>query len=748
MYTASSLVVPTLPNSLEPPPTTTTTWRAPHPFAFTSPRPSPSHTFTPPRPGSTVATHFDQHPIQQSHHSIAAATTSQRRPLCMNNVHHPSLHTAQHPLAQYLSSSSSDLSPPNFDTAQYYSPSLAAAGTPTSDWRAQHTSMGGPTVTAHNALKRTRPHQRTPSASTVNSTGPASPYTQNIAYPSIVGSDYSPAHFAEYPKVLTPSHTPVSSNLLAAGYVPNPSYQTFSAHQAMKSFAIDHHVEDYTPDYSHSSRRSMSSRGNDSPATPLSGVGDPAEASQYNVVGSNGETWSYKATMGLDDCLLFGEAEHVRPANPNVQLFRTESQAYQDELFNPSLAVSAAPAHTSKPARNFLSPHSSVMSQRLQTANIARSQSPNPASAVSRERSPFRTGSPFAANSFPASPNGVGTAASMRQQQKEQAEQAEYARNRPQLNREPTKTISPKDALLDYNESDQTPLFQDNVPIGYKQHAGGAEQWPQGFSFGNLQMQATPKFRATSGDGMAGNDVYGYMNLPPNATPQGQIPNMSYPAASYAPAKMTSYPNSDATPAFPATLTSMESSTGSADDENNHAPSIVRRPTDTRANTGTYTCTYHGCTQRFDSQVNLQKHKREVHRPQPPPPPSSSHEAASNGSATAASSGSGSESPRSSASPDPSTAGMTSAAIMARNSQAGPHRCTRINPSTNKPCNTVFSRPYDLTRHEDTIHNGRKQKVRCPMCREEKTFSRNDALTRHMRVVHPEAEAFGKRGRS
>jgi uncharacterized Zn-finger protein len=85
---------------------------------------------------------------------------------------------------------------------------------------------------------------------------------------------------------------------------------------------------------------------------------------------------------------------------------------------------------------------------------------------------------------------------------------------------------------------------------------------------------------------------------------------------------------------------------------------------------------------------------------------------------------------------------MTSAALM-RNSQAGPHKCDRINPSTGKPCNTVFSRPYDLTRHEDTIHNARKQKVRCHLCTEDKSFSRNDALTRHMRVVHPEVE-FGR----
>jgi uncharacterized Zn-finger protein len=88
--------------------------------------------------------------------------------------------------------------------------------------------------------------------------------------------------------------------------------------------------------------------------------------------------------------------------------------------------------------------------------------------------------------------------------------------------------------------------------------------------------------------------------------------------------------------------------------------------------------------------------------------------------------------------------GMTSSLL---NSQAGPHRCDRINPSTGKPCNTVFSRPYDLTRHEDTIHNARKQKVRCDLCTEEKTFSRADALTRHYRVCHPDVELPGKHRR-
>jgi hypothetical protein len=54
--------------------------------------------------------------------------------------------------------------------------------------------------------------------------------------------------------------------------------------------------------------------------------------------------------------------------------------------------------------------------------------------------------------------------------------------------------------------------------------------------------------------------------------------------------------------------------------------------------------------------------------------------------------------------------------------------------------NSVFSRPYDLTRHGDTIHNARKQKVRCHLYNKEKTFSRNDALTKHMRAVHPEID--------
>ena len=141
------------------------------------------------------------------------------------------------------------------------------------------------------------------------------------------------------------------------------------------------------------------------------------------------------------------------------------------------------------------------------------------------------------------------------------------------------------------------------------------------------------------------------------------------------------------------------------------------------ADTHVYTCTYHGCTYLFDTPAELQKHKNDFHRSQQHKDTALSINTNTN------------------------TLPRSPTAILVRNSQAGPHTCTQINSSTNNPCNTIFSRPYDLTRHQDTIHNSRKQKVRCPMCREEKTFSRNDALTRHMRVVHPDVEAYGKRGR-
>jgi len=124
----------------------------------------------------------------------------------------------------------------------------------------------------------------------------------------------------------------------------------------------------------------------------------------------------------------------------------------------------------------------------------------------------------------------------------------------------------------------------------------------------------------------------------------------------------------------------------------------LSKPTIPKGSSGPYACNVGTCSQRFSSAAKLAKHKKDVHK-------------------------------------NPSSHGMTSGHIP-RSHQPGPHKCTRINPTTGKPCNTVFSRPYDLTRHEDTIHNTNREKARCELCNDDKTFSRADALTRHKKVKH------------
>lgn len=287
----------------------------------------------------------------------------------------------------------------------------------------------------------------------------------------------------------------------------------------------------------------------------------------------------------------------------------------------------------------------------------------------------------------------------------------------------PPKTISPKDALLDYREADEeakAPLFPDGGAGEYDNQYNGGDQYRNATqsSFDTTSAQsyrrdswATPQFTSNfSTTTPSLQQQTSSFNFVPPAV-QGNIHSMpmtSTPQFRSTPSNLSV--GIDQTPDFPAHLTSMDSSASEAEPPNGSQNSdlYLRKPTSSSADSGTYSCTYHGCSQRFETPQKLQKHKREGHRN------------ANMGSA------------------------MTSAAILERNSQAGPHKCERINPTTGKPCNTIFSRPYDLTRHEDTIHNARKQKVRCALCVEEKTFSRNDALTRHMRVVHPEVDFPGK----
>lgn len=591
---------------------------------------------------------------------------------------------------------------------------------------------------------------RESSVSTVTTNGPDSPAPQLTSFPYIATHDLplSATHnWAD--ESLPPQHqnqrTDSAWYLQQQGYWPGQVSPVSAPISALKNMAIAHHnsaSSDDVPDFM-SSRRSESTQGHNTPDTPGGPMAEePEKAAKMPPNG----TRHHPLRNSLN---AYSRLASLDYQGGHVQLYRTESAACQDELFNPanfepppSTPQQPSTTNSSQPERKTnLSPKGNLVNERVRTANSIRSQSP--AQTATREPSPFRQGAEFApkpsthSHSYsPPSGSVMPSAASIRQHQKDQADRKEF--NRPSMKREVTKTISPKDALLDApseSDGDKTlPAFTDTIPDGYQKHLGGSETYPTNFVSGTNQAfgQFVPISQpaATNMGGFRGLDLNNWL-VSPMPAPQPQM----QPTASQ---------SSDKNPEFPAHLITMESSISDnvpASSQESLGTPGIRRPSQTSANTGTYACAHPGCMARFDGPSKLHKHRREAH------PPTVAQRASPAMQRDSTTSTNATEEDEDSASPEPVGSAMASSALLARNSQTGPHKCTRINPQTGKPCNSIFSRPYDLTRHEDTIHDGKKQKVRCEYCYEERTFSRNDALTRHMRVVHPEIDFQGKRGR-
>ncbi|KAL6707186.1 hypothetical protein ACN47E_004733 [Coniothyrium glycines] len=568
-----------------------------------------------------------------------------------------------------------------FSQPQMLSTNLSTGGL--ENWQSYGQSLQTP---SHNQ----RGHQRASSSSSVGSS--ASQYHAVASAPG-----YQP--FSNH--LPTPSATPTQDSFMSNNtfntYTSTSNMdQTMSAHMSMKQALMDQ--GDDVPDFAHSARQSVSSY--DSPATPHT---------------------------AQDDMDFKMPANDMRPV-PKFE--RTYTDIAADNFYDPNAAAAPAVQPTKPTQPSLLSPYRSNTTENvqraLQAAQYARSHSPS--SSASRGDSPFRKGSPYRQPSSNFNSPMMGTAAAAREQNR-QADAAYAMKSQVRGNDDEPKTISPKDALLDYRESEEdskVPLFPDSGASEYEGQYNGGDQYTNATqpTFDTSSQQsyhrdtwATPQFPqnfpTTSAPSLPQSSSFNFIT----PSVQGNIHSLPLGATS----QYRSTPNAmsstiDQTPEFPAHLTSMESSASEAEPPNGSQNSVLsdrylQKPASSSTDAGTYSCTYHGCSQRFETPQKLQKHKREGHR-----------------------------------NANLSTA-MTSAAILERNSQAGPHKCERTNPTTGKPCNTVFSRPYDLTRHEDTIHNARKQKVRCALCVEEKTFSRNDALTRHMRVVHPEVDFPGKHRR-
>jgi hypothetical protein len=504
----------------------------------------------------------------------------------------------------------------------------------------------------------------------------------------------------------TPVQTPVQTSFLAAAFQNGDNAEM---ERAMRQAVFENHHRpaDDDPFNYPSLPPSVSSMSyQNSPMTPQTSYEDLDDGSRSIAHGEDRyfptvDQWM-NDYLQLDTISDFAHPQtHAVPMGV-PKLNRTISDVYQDELYNPAIVLSS-PA--SKPQNSTAAPtplpYRTVFADRLHAAKqghlTASSQSPS--NSIHRERSPFRQGSDLA-SALAATVPGLPPNMQLTHTPIDLGSQRD-------IQGEP-KTISPRDALLEYHDAPEDVAMPSLFPTASPEcsYQMMSEQ-PL-----DLRRASSSTFHSTAN--------YSQIESFPNryATHQAMdlhqpfyVPQPQQPVSVTLNSRRGPASNSliHPMPEFPVSVPSMESSTASETRE------PIHRPSDTSSDSGTYTCTYHGCSLRFETPAKLQKHKREAHR-----------------QTMAGQLASRSPSERS---------------ISLRNSQAGPHKCERINPSTGKPCNSIFSRPYDLTRHEDTIHNARKQKVRCHLCQEEKTFSRNDALTRHMRVVHPEIDWPGKQRR-
>ena len=547
------------------------------------------------------------------------------------------------------------------------------------------------------------PHQRESSLSSLGSTGPASPYTQNTSNPQIavtdsVGDELSDIHAqdpgnqnASFYQLTKPSANTYTGYQQLDQTLPEMAYPVAISGPSTKPRSDRGLLP--APELSGSASRSYptsvaSSVAGDSPATPT--VGSDQDCSDKR---RKGEFFFVLPNAAIADIY------RVTDANGNIpKLDRTMTDIYGDELYSPNFTITSTPPSQAQQLST-VSPPNDIFNQRINAANSQHLNVSHPqANSIppTDRSSPFRSSSPFAQS---VNQDFAAPSQSRLFNNPQRLRETSIAQHDAQLFRqqmvpgtepETPKTISPKDAIIEFNDQEgetDFPLFPQN---------------PTGLDMDHLAKMMPPQppaqqFLPDAANALAA-EQFNYL---PSQVPTGiQVPQQ-YPFV----ARME--PNSNTSPP--------RLSSSASSDSNGATTANLMRPMGTAADGGTYTCTYHGCTLRFETPALLQKHKREGHRQ-------------SHGLAAAR----------------PQDINLTSGVL---NTQAGPHRCDRINPSTGKSCNTVFSRPYDLTRHEDTIHNARKQKVRCDLCTEEKTFSRADALTRHYRVCHPDMELPGKHRR-
>jgi len=510
-------------------------------------------------------------------------------------------------------------------------------------------------------------------------------YTPNTSNPSPTTATQLNGPFGGYN---SPSWSRYSSQSMDNAKLQRQQQQQYYHHNSMATFsngnsAYAHHMEEeelpaLSPSRGTTSRPSISDV--DMPATPI------------------------HSPVHRD--VNYAQAPTAHHSQSIPKLARTVSDAVQDELFNPGIAPGTTHSQPEHPSET--NSQLPTLFQQAQSQHAMARSTPVKPPTMMRDHSPFRANSPFhpARTQQEIIPPPTRTAAflnfgaytSARSRRENEIErEAEALRGKMKQEyeeiQEIPKTISPKDAYIEYHEPEgdgiQGSLFSSSQnDDSYSQHSAVDIKSESGRDsyHGSVQGDDDGHHSEHSYDSVTTSrresDVsMGDYNIPIyNGNAQQFGDHLGIPAFGWG-EESPSQGNSE-----PARLS----------DETYELPTHLQRPEDTKANDGAYSCTVHGCTQRFSTASKMSKHRREAHRHNTPM---------------------GRDAP-------------------IKSLLQGPSRCARINPTTGKPCNTIFSRPYDLTRHEDTIHNTARQKVRCEICNDEKTFSRQDALTRHKKVKH------------
>lgn len=546
----------------------------------------------------------------------------------------------------------------------------------------------------------------------------------NRRYEPVFGSRNSPTPNTRfnngYSMVASQSESSVARPGLQAYYseqpqqflqTPSQQYGNPSLAMARAQQVLHHSDDDEPPALSPHHQFSTSSRLSDmdlhSPTTPVASPESAhGEGCGPSVSAVRMEAYDYTFVDLWVEQYLLSEPSEVHTTIPKLGP-RTISDAMQDELYNPSVAPGTS--HNSQQPSLCATPSKfPILYQQAQKQHVL-----GTTPALPRDHSPFRADSEYhpahgAQFTIPTSPSrssallAVGFPIARAQQEQEASAGIERTALQSQMQDEyntlgeAPKTISPKDAYLEYREPSQEGIkgslfsqedeYSQNGSVhsgSYKSSVHDDDEDAQ--SYGFKREESFGSMATSRRESDASMNFSGPMFSPGSSQ---QFTPLGFRYGYSEMSNRQSEETSDPTPQQPV------EDEGDYDYQPTNSP--LSKPSESNANRGGYTCTVPGCTQRFPTTNKMAKHRREAHR-----------------QTTPGSRGDG----------------------VARSHHPGPHRCTRTNPTTNKPCNTIFSRPYDLTRHEDTIHNTHREKVRCEICNDEKTFSRQDALTRHKKVI-------------